>query len=72
MSDRLTPKALPSFPSIYLSHVRRPEDGRDDEEVADHGAEDDEGVAHREPVEGRVAHGLVVQDVLRDGSIYEH
>ncbi len=49
----------------YLSHVRRPEDGRDDEHIADDAAHDDQRVQGRQQVHGEVGHRLIVNNVLK-------
>ena len=50
--------------AFYLSHVGRPEHGRDDEDVADHAADDHQGVEEGQCVVGGVGYGLVVHNIL--------
>lgn len=53
------------FQESYFSHVGRPEDCDDDEDVAAEATEDHEAVEAGQSVEGRIPHRLVVQDTLK-------
>ena len=53
-------------PLTDLSHVGWPEDGGDDQDVADDAADDDERVQRRQEVHREVRNGLIVHDVLKE------